>query len=191
MQAQKTCMPLSFSLPLPAKTIDNRMTTNTNDIENIYRTYSEDVLTYFMSYTHDRMTAEDMLHDLFLKLMKLDVITLATAKSLLFVMASRMITDHARHRAYVREYQKCARVENSYIETSNIESHIDGRRLRQLESECLAGMKESCAAVYRMKFHEDRSAKEIALLLDMNQRTVEGHIYQLRKLMRQRLAAAL
>ena len=167
------------------------MTTNTNDIETIYRTYSEDVLTYFMSYTHDCMTAEDMLHDLFLKLMKLDVITLATAKSLLFVMASRMITDHARHRAYVREYQKYARVENSYIETSNIESRIDGRRLRRLESECLAEMKESSAAIYRMKFHEERSAKEIALLLGMNQRTVEGHIYQLRKLMRQRLAAAL
>ena len=167
------------------------MTTNTNDIETIYRTYSEDVLTYFLSYTHDRMDAEDMLHDLFLKLMKLDVITLATAKSLLFVMASRMITDHARHRAYVREYQRYARVENSYIETSNIESRIDGRRLHQLEMQCLSEMKESSAAIYRMKFHEDRSAKEIALLLNMNQRTFEGHIYQLRKLMRQRLAAAL
>ena len=167
------------------------MTTIATDIETIYRTFSQDVLSYFMSYTHDLMAAEDLLHDLFLKLMKLDVVSLATAKSLLFVMASRMITDHARHRAYVRQYHKYARIENSDTVISNVENQIDANRLRLLESQCLSEMKETSATIYRMKFHEERSAKEIALFLGMNQRTVEGHIYQSRKLMQQRLAVGL
>ena len=167
------------------------MTTIATDIETIYRTFSQDVLSYFMSYTHDLMAAEDMLHDLFLKLMKLDVVSLATAKSLLFVMASRMITDHARHRAYVRQYHKYARIENSDTVISNVENQIDANRLRLLESQCLSEMKETSATIYHMKFQEERSAKEIALFLGMNQRTVEGHIYQSRKLMQQRLAVGL
>ena len=79
---------------------------NQEIVATIYNMYYNDLKLYLLSYTHDVMAAEDMLQDLFLKVMSLDIISLDTAKSLLLVMAKRMIIDDARHKAYVRESQQ-------------------------------------------------------------------------------------
>ena len=77
------------------------MATNTNPnmdtISRIYNMYAEEVKRYFVSQFHDVMLAEDMLQDLFLKLMKKDLISDQTAKNLLFVIARRMVIDRIRH----------------------------------------------------------------------------------------------
>ena len=53
------------------------MATNTNPnmdtISRIYNMYAEEVKRYFVSQFHDVMLAEDMLQDLFLKLMKKEI----------------------------------------------------------------------------------------------------------------------
>lgn len=82
--------------------IDN-IPQNREMVASIYRRYYMDIKMYLLSYTHDEMAAEDMLQDLFIKVMSLEVITLETAKNLLLVMAKRMIIDDARHKAFVRE----------------------------------------------------------------------------------------
>lgn len=156
-------------------------------IANIYNMYAKDVLNYFCSYTHNEMQAEDMLQDLFLKVMALDVINEETAKSLLFVTASRMMVDDARHKAYVRQYEKDALKEMNRLDSYSVERKIDADRVRHFEGLHLARMSEKTAEVYRLCFHEERSAKEIAEELDMNQRTVEGHIYRGRKEMKEYL----
>ena len=66
-------------------------------VASIYKMYYNDLKLYLLSYTHDVMAAEDMLQDLFIKVMSLDIISLDTAKNLLLVMAMRMIIDDARH----------------------------------------------------------------------------------------------
>ena len=75
-------------------------------VASIYKMYYNDLKLYFLSYTHDVMAAEDMLQDLFVKVMSLDIISLNTAKNLLLVMAKRMIVDNARHKAIVRESER-------------------------------------------------------------------------------------
>lgn len=75
-------------------------------VASIYEKYYADLKQYLVSYTHDVMAAEDMLQDLFIKVMSLDVISENTAKNLIFVMAKRMIIDDARHKAFVRATEK-------------------------------------------------------------------------------------
>ena len=79
---------------------------NRSVVASIYKKYYLDLKQYLVSYTHDVMAAEDMLQDLFIKVMSLDVISEETAKNLLLVMAKRMIIDDARHKAFVRETEK-------------------------------------------------------------------------------------
>lgn len=57
---------------------------NRSVVSSIYKKYYTDLKQYLLSYTHDVMAAEDMLQDLFIKVMSLDVISEETARSLLF-----------------------------------------------------------------------------------------------------------
>ena len=59
---------------------------NRSVVASIYKKYYSDLKQYLVSYTHDVMAAEDMLQDLFIKVMSLDVISEDTAKNLLLVM---------------------------------------------------------------------------------------------------------
>jgi len=174
-----------------ATTISDRSKMQT--IADIYNMYAKDVLTYFLSYTHDMMAAEDMMHNLFIKVMSVDVVCMETAKSLLFVTASRMMADDARHKAYVRQYEKDALHEMNRMDSTSasLERKIDCDRIRQLEGLRIAQMSECHAEIYRLAFHEERTAKEVAEIMDMNIRTVEGHIYRARKEMREYLRMVL
>lgn len=164
-------------------------TTNNNSnkmtiIAGIYNMYASEVKAFLMSYTHNEMAAEDMLHDLFVKVMALDMVNEQTAKSLLFVTARRMMIDDARHKAFVRQYEKDAQAMMDHFDSYSVERHIDSDRIIRLERLRVAEMPQKSAQVYNLCFHEECSAKEIAEQLGMNQRTVEGHIYRCRKEMR-------
>ena len=166
-------------------TTDN--SNKTQLIADIYNMYARELMAYLMSYTHNEMAAEDMLHDLFVKVMGLDVVNKETAKSLLFVTARRMMIDGARHKAFVRQYEKDALAEMNRYDQYSVERRLDAERISRLESARLARMPQKSAQVYELCFHEERSAREIAELMQMNQRTVEGHIYRCRKEMREYL----
>ncbi len=160
---------------------------NENIIASIYKKYYADLRQYLLSYTHDVMPAEDMLQDLFLKLMTLDVITEDTARNLVFVMARRMIIDDARHKAFVRRrYEQMSHDINLYDNHSVIRK-IEVDEILSLENSRLSVMASKRAAVYRMFRHEEYSAREIAGKLNISQRTVETHIYLASKEIKQYL----
>lgn len=160
---------------------------NNELIASIYiRCYGE-LKHYFMSYTHDVMAAEDMLQDLFVKLMNLDVIAGETVGRLVFVMAKRMIIDDARHKAYVRwaERQLCHSV--SQFDTCSVAERVEADELQAFERRILRHMAPKRAQVYEMYRHEDLSTGEIADKLKLSRRTVEAHIYLSTKEMKNRL----
>jgi RNA polymerase sigma factor (sigma-70 family) len=98
-----------------------------------------------------------------------------------------MMIDDARHKAFVRQYEKDALAEMNRYDQYSVERRLDAERISRLESARLARMPQKSAQVYELCFHEERSAREIAELMQMNQRTVEGHIYRCRKEMREYL----
>ena len=148
---------------------------------DFYQKYAQEVCRYVCAYTHNKMAAEDMTHDLFLKLASLDVINGQTAKALLFTTASRMIVDDVRHKTYVRRYERYAMEQMDSIDTYSVEQKIDNDQMAQVISLQLEEMTPRRADVYTLYFREGLHAKEIAQKLDLSVRTVESHIYQSRK----------
>lgn len=148
---------------------------------DIYQKYAQDVCRYFCSYTHNLMAAEDMTHDLFLKLASVDIINGQTARALLFTTASRMIVDDVRHKAYVRQYERYTMEQMDHIDTFSIERKIDNDQMAQVISLQLEKMTPRRADVYTLYFREGLHAKEIAQKLNLSVRTVESHIYKSRK----------
>ncbi len=146
-------------------------------VASVYRRYYTDIKMYLLSYTHDVMAAEDMLQDLFIKVMSLDIINLETSKNLLLVMAKRMIIDDARHKAFVRESSRdiayCVAL--GYEQSPAV--RVEARDMLQFESLRLANMPKKRANIYKMYKHDEISADEIARQLNLSKRTVEAHIY--------------
>lgn len=146
-------------------------------VASIYKKYYTDLKQYLLSYTYDVMAAEDMLQDLFVKVMSVDVITDETAKNLLVVMAKRMIIDDARHKAFVRETEKQLVYSMSSMDTSSVASRIEAADILSFEQKHLAEMPAKRAAIYKMYKHEDMTTDEIVEKLQLSKRTVETHIY--------------
>lgn len=153
-------------------------------VASIYKRCYTNLKLYFLSYTHDVMAAEDMMHDLFEKMLSMDVLMEETAERLVFVMAKHMIINDVRHKAFVRSREKTLReVLSSYDDS--MARRIESREILSLAQKRLENMSAKRAEVYEMYRHEELSAKEIAVRLNLSTRTVESHIYSATKEMRQ------
>ena len=149
---------------------------NRHLVSTLYKRYGDDLKRYFVSYTHDMMAAEDMLHDLFEKLMTLDIINDSTAHSLIFVMARHIVVNDIRHKAFVRQSERNMRKHLSYYDDS-LARRVEARELLVLERSRLEAMPAKRAEVYRLYRHQELPAGEIAQRLSLSKRTVEAHIY--------------
>ncbi len=158
-----------------------------DQIASIYKKYYTDLKQYLVSYTHDVMAAEDMLQDLFIKVMSLDVITDETAKNLLFVVAKRMIIDDARHKAFVRETEKQMMYSMSSMDCSSMVHRVEAADILSFEQKHLAEMPAKRARIYKMYKHDCMTTDEIMAQLQLSKRTVETHIYHSTKEMREYL----
>lgn len=150
---------------------------NRSVISSIYKKYYSDLKQYFVSYTHEMMAAEDMLQNLFIKVMSLDIISEETAKNLLFVMAKRMIIDDARHQAFVRETEKQLACSMSSMDNNSVVRRVEAADILSFERKHLAEMPAKRAAIYHMYKHEEMTTDEIVEKLQLSKRTVETHIY--------------
>lgn len=155
--------------------MDNNLK-NRELISQMYKEHAEDVKRYLLSYTHDLMKAEDMLHDLFIKVMHLDLIAPETTRSLLLTMARRMMIDDARHQAFIRKQTEHLIHSAERLEQSSC-AMIEATTLMQMEQKRLLQMPEKRANVYRLYRQEGMTTDQIAQQLNLSKRTVESHIY--------------
>lgn len=158
-----------------------------NLIAQLYKRHYHDLKLYVMSYTHDEMSAEDMIQNLFIKVMGLDVLSPKTARHLLFVMASRMIVDDARHKAFVRRLHEGVKLVTERFDSVSEVERLTCKQIEELEEHRLQTMATQRATVYRMWRREELSAGEIAEQLNLSRRTVENHLYLSRKEMKESL----
>ena len=146
-------------------------------ISSLYNEYADDLRRYLCSCLHNMDDAEDMLHDLFIKVMDIEVIPEKSVHSLLFIMARRMVIDLQRHRAFVRKSQERFLKYNSYMDEDSLVRRVESADLLSFEQRYLSQLPVKRACIYKMYKHEEMTAQEIALKLNLNKRTVESHIY--------------
>lgn len=164
---------------------------NRKIIASTYTRCYEDLKRYITAYTHDVMESEDMIQNIFMKLLSMDVITESTASNLAFVIAKRMMIDDARHKTFVRRQEKNLTRSLSLYDDFSVVTKIAHDEIAALENHILDNMAPKRAEVYKMYRHEELTAQEIASVLNLNKRTVETHIYLSTKEMRKKMRMAL
>lgn len=166
-------------------------TDNSKIIASTYTRCYEDLKRYITAYTHDVMASEDMIQNIFMKLLSMDVITESTASNLAFVIAKRMMIDDARHKSFVRRQEKDLARSLSLYDDFSVVTKIAHDEIAAFESHFLDDMAPKRAQIYKMYRHEELTAQEIADALNLSKRTVEAHIYLSTKEMREKMRKAL
>lgn len=160
-------------------------------ITKIYKQYSSDLKLYFMKYTHDMMSAEDFVQDLFVKLLSYDGIILeSSSRGFVFTMAKRMVMDYERHKKIVRGYLSDFNYYESLGTAVQLPS-IECKQIEEAESAVVRRLPKQMARVYSVSRFEYLDISEIAQKMNLSKRTVEYHLYMARKRVRESVRIAI
>ncbi len=147
------------------------------------RHYSE-VLAFVSKRMKYDDSSEDIVQNVFLKLMKMNqMITPVTLPSLVYTIARNMIMDFWRHKNYVEQYEHRIQSTSSYSSFSNndVESVYSATEVNEILERGIARLSDRQQSIYRMNVYEGKQVKDISQELGINYKTVENRLGAARK----------
>ena len=163
---------------------------NHEAIELFYR-HSEKLQRYLRSRINNDEDAEDLLQDVFLRLLEYKgEIVAETAGNLAFAIASHAVNDYLRHQ-YVKTFVHSQLSLTQTGVTHETENAIMGHDMQRLERRQLRTMPRQRRLIYVMRIHQGKTTKEIAESLNISPRTAENHFYIGIRQMRDCFSAAI
>lgn len=155
------------------------LTGNREALEELYVMYAPRVRAFVSHYIGNSVDAEDLTHDVFLKIWdKRSIIrTEDNLSSLIFTMARNAVLDAIKHRKVKDRYVEQERMVISQ-QVQDIEPSIHAReKLSKLERK-MENLTDRQRRVFEMSRVEGKSYEEIASELNISEKTVQYHISQ-------------
>lgn len=185
-------MPL-FSKNLNNKTDEELMSLLTNGgqsaFDELYRRYSKQMLNFFCRMlNNDREKAEDLLHDLFLKVIEKPESFDGNKKfnTWFYTLASNMVKNEYRSRQIRNEHQnqKLANTHEPYeMNCENYDRKLFESRL-QFEIDKLDIESQT---IFNLRFTEEMGVKQIAEIMNCPEGTIKSRIFYLTKQLSKKL----
>ena len=156
-------------------------------ITNYYAQHRGEIVDFIAVRLTDADEAEDMVQDLFLRLLRgHQLITPVTLPCLVYTMARHSIADYYRRRRVRDEYEHYMKNTDSIGE---IESVISARQLMERMERTLARLPEACGRIYRLHIYDGLKVSDIAQQLALPYKQVENRLGQARKAVRQQFTS--
>ncbi|MGN1254821.1 MAG: sigma-70 family RNA polymerase sigma factor [Prevotella sp.] len=145
-------------------------------VADLYERYFGDLKRYFLCFVHDEMKAEDMVQDVFVRILGIDFLDPSSASRLMFSTARHLLIDELRHRAYSNKASR-AYLNNLSLYEQEPSRRIEAANILSIVKGKISEMPEQRARVFTMFRMDGMRAKEIAQEIGISRRTVENHIY--------------
>ena len=160
---------------------------NREIIEQYYRLHRDELLTFVGSRLGVQAEAEDLVQDLFLRLLSDSnrLLTPLTMPSLVFTMARNLISDYFRHRRCEQEFALL--MEGMKHEKTSMESAIFANDTLQILERGLSRLPRQTAEIYRLHLYDGMKVSEISQHLNQDYKAVEYRLGQARRLVRKML----
>ena len=156
-------------------------------ISNYYAQHRDEIVDFITVRITDADEAEDMVQDLFLRLLRgHQLITPVTLPCLVYTMARHSIADYYRRRRVRDEYEHYMKNTDSIGE---IESVISARQLMERMERTLARLSEACGRIYRLHIYDGLKVSDIAQQLELPYKQVENRLGQARKAVRRQFTS--
>ena len=155
-------------------------------LTNYYVTHRDKLLAYVSSRLGNSVEAEDLVQNVFLRLLTSDkMITDITLPSLVYTITRNMITDYYRRRTHFEAYEHYLKNTDSIDESA--ESILSVRDITEQLERGLARVPENCREIYRLHIYGGMKVAEISERLGEGYKSVEHRLGAARKLVRQQL----
>ena len=155
-------------------------------ITNYYIVHRDELLAYAVSRLGDSRLAEDIVQDVFLRLLTSDkIISEITLPALVFAMTRNQVYDYYRHHTTVEQYEHY--IKGVCSELTSDESILSAREVMEQMERGLARLPENCREIYRMHIYDGMKVSEISRELGEGYNSVEHRLGTARKAMRQYL----
>ena len=140
----------------------------------------------------DHQTAEDVVHDVFLKIWNSETVMIVhdNIKSYLFSAVKNTCLDLLKHQVVHEDYiSKTARdikIEELTTNENMLDCLIEHEQIDALYKE-IDRLPEKCHEVFKLAYLEEKKNIDIAKELNISVRTVEAHIFKALKILRNAL----
>lgn len=168
--------------------METKNVNNRQFVGEVYQEVRNDIFSIFRQVCIPEDICEDLVQEVFLKILRLDVIIKEQLKGLAVKIAYQKRIDYLRHRAYINKVQN----EGGWLmERSYTSSEAELNDILQVEMKVINCMGDLDCQTYCLSRFEDKSAEEIALQLNLSKRAVESRLYRMRQTMRRSLAKVI
>ena len=157
-------------------------------ITNYYAQHRGEIVDFIAVRLTDADEAEDMVQDLFLRLLRgHQLITPVTLPCLVYTMARHCIADYYRRRRVREEFEHYLIKNTDSI--GEMESIISARMLMERMERTLTRLPEACGRIYRLHIYDGLKVSDIAQQLALPYKQVENRLGQARKAVRQQFTS--
>ena len=166
------------------------MQVNNQLLSNYYSMHRDELVSFIAVRTVDAIEAEDIVQDIFLRLLRgQHLITPQTLPSLLHTMARHAVCDYYRRRHVHEEYEHYIQTSDFSCQTSgdSVESVFSAQQLMERMEHSLARLPKACCEIYRLHIYDGMKVSDIAQELSLPYKQVENRLGQARKAVRQQL----
>lgn len=154
-----------------------------NLIETYYRNHRDELLAFVSSRLGGAVEAEDIVQNVFLRLLTTDkMITEITLPALTYTIARNLISDYYRRRNIYEEFEHY--IKRSSDDYSSMESVFSAKELTELLERGLARIPENFREIYRMHIYGGMKVGEISQTLGEGYKSVEHRLGVARKALR-------
>jgi RNA polymerase sigma-70 factor (ECF subfamily) len=155
-------------------------------LTNYYVTHRDELLAYVSSRLGNSVEAEDLVQNVFLRLLTSDkMITDVTLSALVYTTTRNLITDYYRRRTHFEAYEHYLKNTDSIDESA--ESILSIRDITEQLERGLARVPENYREVYRLHIYGGMKVAEISERLGEGYKSVEHRLGIARKSVRQQL----
>lgn len=158
--------------------------------DELYKRFYSQLLGYFKNMLWgDREKAEDMVHDIFAKIIKnpdyFD--TNRSFRTWLFSVASNMCKNEYKKQAVRKNTSTGVEDYRSISSSTNVLAEVQDIQFQQAFEENLAKMDEKHREVFALRHLQGLSMKEIAEVMEINEGTVKSRLFYATKFLAEKL----
>ena len=149
-------------------------------------THRDELLAFVSSRLNSSMEAEDIVQNVFLRLLTTDkMITAVTLPALVYTMTRNLMADYYRRHTSFEQYEHY--IKGVCSDEDSMESVFSAREIMERLERGLVRLPENCREIYRLHIYDGMKVSEIAQQLSLPYKQVENRLGQARKVVRQQL----
>jgi len=163
---------------------------NNTLLSNYYTQHRAEIVGFIAMRTKDAELAQDMVQDLFLRLLSSHcLITPQTLPHLIYTMARHAVADYYRRWRVAEEYEHY--IHHSNEADDSMESVFSAQQIMERMEHSMARLSEECRTIYRLHIYDGMKVGEISKELALPYKQVENRLGQARKTVRRQLRACI